>query len=446
MRPRSLLVLFALVAGLGGFIWFFERELPSTDERFEQTKMLVRLDTDSVRVILLTAGEQRSRLERTAPSSDASDAGDASGASGEWVLTEPRTGRADADEVRAFLERVQELEKERTLTDVSGGQLGLDSPRAEVKIETESEDIVLRFGSEIPASSNTIVEVGSGPPFHVVADSLFEDIARDPNDWRSRDAIPIERFRIDRIEILNPPSGVTLERTEDGFRLVEPIEDPADDERVSSLLTALVELEIEEFVDTPSSDFDTTPSAVRLTIANVAEPVLVEIASSEAAEGLVAVRVDGQVFKAETDLASLLEFLPAEWQSTSWSDRDVSEIEAFRIVRSGNESGFERREGKWLRGDVEIEYSNASAFLYAITGAKGVPVGSVPSHSGETPELEIDLESSGETQVLRLWADGDGYLGERKGRAALIQLAQESAEDLFAKLEALESAPASVPD
>ncbi len=435
MRPRTLLVLFVLVAGLGGFIWFFERDLPSTDERIAQDKKLVLLDADAVRAIGLRAGEQSVRIERAGASTDIGDVNE------EWVLTEPRTGRADTEEVRSFLERIEDLEKERTLEDVSRAQLGLDSPRAEIRIEAGSEEIVLRFGSEIPASSNSLVEVGSGPPFHVVADSLFEDIARDPDDWRSRDAIPIERSRIERIDVLNPSTGVSLERTEAGFRLTEPFEDAADEDKVSSLITALVELEVDEFVDGPSADFETTPSAVELTIADVGEPMLVEISPSTAAGDLATVRVSGEVFKAETDLASLLELLPAEWQSTRWSDRDVFNIEAFRIARAGAERRFERREGKWLSGDVEIEYSNASAFLHAVTGARGEPVDRAPSRSGGAPAVEIDLDSNGATQALRLWQDGDGYLAEREGRATLIRLARASSEDLFAKLEALEAVP-----
>ncbi len=449
MRPRTLLVLFVLVIGLGSFIWFFERDLPSTEERVEQGKKLVRLDLESVRGIELKGGGRQIRLERVLASGKAGDAGDvgdgySSGDElGEWALTEPRAARGDADEVRRLLERVRDLEKERTLEDVSRDGLGLDRPRGQIKIETGSEDLVLRFGGEIPASSNTIVEVGNGPPFYVVSGSLVDDVVREPNEWRSRDAIPIDRSRIERIEVLNPPTGVALERAEGGFRLVAPRQDVADEDRVASLLTALVDLEIEEFVDHPDADLGAEPLALRLTLADSAAPMLVEIAASPSGEELVAVRVDGQVFKADTDLVSLLAQRPEEWQSGSWSDRDAFEVEAFRVVHNGDERRFERREGEWLSEDVEVEYSNVSAFLYAVAGAKGVPVDLTPGSAGELAEMEIELESEGWTESLRLWADGDGYLAERNGRATPVRLAPESIDELFAKLEALQ--PASEP-
>ena len=111
MRPRTLLALFTLVAGLGALIWFFERELPSTHERVKQSKKLGRLDPDSVRAIVLTAGEQRLRLERAGSSADAEDTGESSG---EWLLKQPRTGRADSSEVEGLLRRIRDLEKQRT--------------------------------------------------------------------------------------------------------------------------------------------------------------------------------------------------------------------------------------------------------------------------------------------------------------------------------------------
>ncbi len=452
MRPRTLIVLFALVAGVGALIWFFERELPSTDERAKLSKKLVRLEPDSVRAIVLTAGEQRLRLER------AGQVGDAGDQSGEWMLTQPRTGRADSGEVEGFLRRIRDLEKQRTLEDGSRDQLGLDQPRAEIALEIESGDIILRFGGKIPASSNTIVEVGNEPPFYVVSDSLFEDTAREPNGWRSRDAIPIQESRIEKIEVLNPGTGVVLERSGESFRLVEPIEDLADEDRVSTLLSALIELEIEEFVDQPDRVFEGGAAAVRLTIAGEEEPLLVEIDSSTAAGDLTAVRVGGQVFKADTDLASLLELAPADWRSTSWSDRNIFETESFRVVRSGGESHYERRDGEWWRGDVRIQYSLASAFLRALTGARGVPVDSPvglgASAAGEShevgaegeAEVEIDLESSGGKETLRLWADAEGHLAERSGRATLIRLDSDSAEAFFAKLEALEAVPEDASD
>ena len=65
MRPRTLLVLAVLVAGLGAFIWFYERNLPSTEERRELQARVLSLEVEEVQAIALEGGGHRVRLERS---------------------------------------------------------------------------------------------------------------------------------------------------------------------------------------------------------------------------------------------------------------------------------------------------------------------------------------------------------------------------------------------
>ena len=44
MRPKSVLILFAIVVALLAFIWFYERELPSSDERGDLAKKTLRFE------------------------------------------------------------------------------------------------------------------------------------------------------------------------------------------------------------------------------------------------------------------------------------------------------------------------------------------------------------------------------------------------------------------
>ncbi len=64
MRPRTLLILLALVLGLGVFIWFYERELPSSEERAEQAKKVLAFEKDEVRKVILESPAGRVVFER----------------------------------------------------------------------------------------------------------------------------------------------------------------------------------------------------------------------------------------------------------------------------------------------------------------------------------------------------------------------------------------------
>ena len=52
MRPRTLLVLAAVVAALAAWVFFHERELPSSDERRRLARRVFRLEPDRARDIL----------------------------------------------------------------------------------------------------------------------------------------------------------------------------------------------------------------------------------------------------------------------------------------------------------------------------------------------------------------------------------------------------------
>ena len=65
MRPRTLLVLLALVAGLGAFVWFYERDLPGSEQRAELAKKVFGdLESKDVTALGLEWEGKTVRLER----------------------------------------------------------------------------------------------------------------------------------------------------------------------------------------------------------------------------------------------------------------------------------------------------------------------------------------------------------------------------------------------
>ena len=57
MKPRTLLILLVAVLGLGAFIWFYERELPSSEERKDLEKKVVKVEKDDVTAITVEASK-----------------------------------------------------------------------------------------------------------------------------------------------------------------------------------------------------------------------------------------------------------------------------------------------------------------------------------------------------------------------------------------------------
>ena len=203
MNSRTLLVLTILVAVLGAFIFFFEKDTLSTDERREQEKKAVVLEKDDVVGLDVTWGENRVRFERQDPppkDEDEDEKGDIfAEPEAEWRLVEPLDARADKSAVESLLTTLTTLEKERTLEGASRSETGLDEPRGKVTLTTEKGETVVEIGPELPASSDMIVAVGDA--ILQVPGSVWVDLTKEPGEWRDKKLFTANRTQIERLTL-----------------------------------------------------------------------------------------------------------------------------------------------------------------------------------------------------------------------------------------------------
>lgn len=454
MRPRNLLVLAAVVAVLGAFIWFVERDLPSTEERGERAKKVLPLEAADVVAVAIEVDDAVTRLEKATVAKTHAGGEDKEGDLGvapsepEWRLVQPMTARADGDAVGDLIDSLTDLEKERTLEDAEPAALGLAEPRATVTLTTEKEERTLRVGEEVPASDNVIVALAGQTVAFVVADSFWTDLTRPSGDWRSREAFTAGRDDVNAVR-LRGATEVALRRTGEGFVVEEPFADEADSDQVDELLAALTGLEIESFLDGPldPAALGLAPAAatVTVTVAGEAEPVEIALGSTAAAvddEETRYVGIGDQRFTAETDLADLAGLEPVAWRSTTWTRLEVYEIDAIEVRRGDTTLSLERAEGDWRRDGEEIAYTTASDLLYAVRDAETEKVVErVAADLGGEPLYEITLTADEGSETLRLYAATDaGYPAERVSRDPVLFLASGSVDELVAKIEAAQRA------
>src|SRR5436305_15200777 len=97
MKPRTLLVLLALVLGLGAFIWLYERKLPSSEERETLGKKVFTLEKGDVTAVAIDAPKGSVRLERSPAPKPAKDKKEETAEpAADWRLTRPAGARAHA--------------------------------------------------------------------------------------------------------------------------------------------------------------------------------------------------------------------------------------------------------------------------------------------------------------------------------------------------------------
>jgi Domain of unknown function (DUF4340) len=411
VRPRTLLVLAIVVVALGAFIRFYERDLPSSDERAKQAKKVLDFKKDQVtRVRLLVSGVNGvagvrgaasgtavvlEKLQPPVPAKPAATklpealANPGPQALGEWRLAQPISAPADAAAVDRLLDSLANLEKSRTLDRVVPADVGLDKPRAVVALTFAGKpgETVVEVGAAVPTGGQTIVAIAGRPQAYVVGDSLMSDVNKKPGDWRDRQMFHGDRDAVERLAwTVGGGPRVVLARRGDRFWLESPIVDRADRDQVEKLLSDLVGLSAESFVDAPPSSPPAPPHAVlEAVVAGQPQPFRVELGAShpaaasapaqpgappEAAGTLTSARVGGSSFETRSPLAETLARPPAEWRSPLLSGLEVHQVDAVVVRDAQGALQLTRSGTDWKRGAATISYLPVSDLLFSVTEAK----------------------------------------------------------------------------
>ena len=471
MKPRAVLILAALVAALAAFIWFFERDLPSSEELAERSNRVLAVESDEVSAVEIEWAGETVRLERApAPGAGPEDGTEedeaeeepaAAGPSPEWRLVEPVAARADRAAVDGLLTALAGLDKRRTLEDAERSEVGLDPPRGRVTLVTPDGKRTLEVGADVPASTNVLVALAGEPEVWVTPRSFVAQLERRPGEWRSREVMAVTRDGIARVVLRRAGAGepvVLVRGGGDRFRLAEPIADLADADRVDELLSDLVTLRAQRFLDEPGEEppgpaalgLDPPRAVIEVHLAGEGEePLRVELgapvraaeaapgtAADEEPAGAVYARVGDQLFEAETGLDEAVARPAAEWRSPAWTGLRSYEVDRVAVTEAGEPELVLDREGvDWRRGEETVPYTVASDLLFALTEAAGEVAeageAAAPAAASGEPILTVRLApEAGEEETLTLYAERDGRFPARSSarEATLMLPAAEVAE------------------
>ncbi|MEM9558349.1 MAG: DUF4340 domain-containing protein [Acidobacteriota bacterium] len=467
MQPKTLLVLLAVVLCLGAFIVFYEKDLPSTDEREELAGKVLGLEADAVDALVLGNGAVRlERVTREEPSADIEDdvvdalTLDAALEGGGWRLTEPLAARADAVAVDDLVERLIGLGKERELDEVERADLGLDAPRSVVTLETARGPVTLRVGDELPLGDSVAVEIERGGTATLaeatrIPDDLLDLLAQGADDWRDPRLVPAARSAIERI-VLTPsdsqadgagspgPEQLVLSRRGSGetFWLEEPFEDRAASEAVGPLLTGLADLAAVSFLDDGDDGLAEPAITAEITLAGDGEPLRIEVAGLETASVETASSETAGVETASSETAGVetassetagvetASFETAGVETASFEDLAVDTTRTVRVVSADGDQRATAEVG------FLVDALSRSLDAWRSRDLTSMQVFEIDAASFEGPALErlAGVERLEIERVDGAWqrlVDGEGVeLDYSVASAALYPLADAVAEDL----------------
>jgi hypothetical protein len=258
LRPGPVAAVLVLAA-LGVTTWLLEFRGADERHKAEAAKdKPLQFERAGLKAIVLSRAGAPIRLQRD---------GDT------WTIREPLVAPVDKDAMEGLLSALETGRIERRLGAVADRKpYGLDPPVATVTLETSAGGPqVLALGETSPIGGSIFALLPGGKEVAVVSAALGDLEKKDLIGLRDKSLLSFDPWKVKSLTIERGQETIALEKPADGWKVVRPVEAPADGPTVTDLLSAVERMRAASYVTEKAGDADlktyglATPSA-RLTI------------------------------------------------------------------------------------------------------------------------------------------------------------------------------------
>ncbi len=442
MNPKTTIVAALLLAALGTYIYFYERE-PVEDTDSEEVE-LFELETEDFRTIEI----RRSEGENLKVTKD----------NDSWRIFKPIEAPADTTEVESLARNIAELERGRYVAegeDIDLDEFGLAEPELQVHFEVEGAETStgLLLGDETPTGSNRYAKLSTENKVFVISSHLKGDFDKDAWDLRDKKVLHFDTDLVERLSLKGPENEVILAKaSEDLWNVTTPSFCRADRYKASSLVSRFETAKMEEIVSESVDElagFGLDPAAYEVDIQlKGGENVRLQIGDEKDGKYYARDLDRSLVFLVASSLVDDIKKDPSEYRSKRLFDYATYQVAKFQIatatepdrvykkVKEGEdenvqwvETAPESRE--WDRTIVEdllykINGTDAEDFIEA-TDSDLTPFGLAP------PAYIITVwheEEEAVEEVAIGKPEGDIVYARRKGDEPILKIQASKWEDI----------------
>jgi hypothetical protein len=227
-RTGSTLILLAVALGLGGYLYFVESERPVADEN-AKPKVFTYESSKITQLHIKSSAGEITEFHK--------------GANDAWTIVKPTTAAADRSSVSDVVTNLANLEEERVVDENASdlAAYGLAEPRVDVTfhVEGEKEPKRILLGEKTPASTGNYAKLPSGNRIFLVNSSLETAADRSTFDFRDKTALAFDQTNVTSLELASAGRTIRLEKSGDDWKLVKPIQAPADFTSVNGVIGQL---------------------------------------------------------------------------------------------------------------------------------------------------------------------------------------------------------------
>jgi hypothetical protein len=240
MKTRTTLLLLAVVVALGVYIKFYESKRPNTAEARRQSQNVINFERDNLERIVIENGDDKIELRRQDQ---------------KWRLETPFKDQADAAAIETLLNDLEGWQKFETISaeDIAKDksrldEFGLSKPKLRLKLLGKDAPPEVVFGSDAALEGKMYVRLGNTNEVFLAAQSVRNDIAKKPEEFRDKKLTDLINAQITRALLKTAAGEMELEKKADHWEIVKPLHARGDDQKIADLFSQVTTARIEQFV------------------------------------------------------------------------------------------------------------------------------------------------------------------------------------------------------
>ena len=405
MKPKPLLIAVALLAVLGGAVWYTRENPPPADDAAPK---IIDQEEDSIReVTLRRAGEDPVTVVR--------------GEDDKWEFGGGLQIAADDSSIGLMVSSLASLNADRMVSEtvVDWAPYELDEPELAVSYKLEDGGGELRFGRDTPTGSGVFARLEGDPRLFTVYSYNKTSFEKSVFDLRDKRLLQIDEDSISKMVVRAGGNVLEFAQSEGDWAIVKPMELRADDFTVNDLARVLRTAEmtavLEEGEEGGSHSFD--------------RPLAVATVDDEAGSHELVIAQDGEsyyarssdqtgVYAVNSTLAEGFDKPVVDFRNKKLFDFGFDDPARIDVRTETETVAVVRTDGKWIMESHEGREADGESVQTLLDRLRGLTATEFPS------DLESDKAKYGLTQpsiVATVTPQGDSAESEK----VLVSLPEE---------------------
>ena len=449
-RAGSTLILLVVALAFGGYLYFVESERSVPDENAKVKAF--SYDASKINQVQIKASSGEVTVLRK-------------GANDTWTIVQPTEAPADRNNISEVVTSLANLEEQRVVDENAADlkNYGLAEPRIDVTfhVEGEKEPRRILLGEKTPANSGVYAKLPGSNRVFLVAPAIETAVDKSAFDFRDKTALSFDQTKVTSLELASGAQTIRLEKTGEEWKIVKPIQAPADFVSVNGVLGQLQSAQMTALKERPEElkdlkQYGLDKPAVVATIGTGTSSVRFEL-GKEADPGAVWARDAAKpiVFSTNNGVGMELKKNVNDFRRKEVFDFRPFNTTRFEITRGNNKESraFERVKGTgdnavdtWKQvapTEKTVDSSNFEGVLLDFSNLRAETFTNTPgpARAGSDTQsavIVVKFDDGKKEERVVITSSGGAVYAQRADQPGALKIEAGKYEEAIKKLDALQ--------